>query len=278
MRVIVNVDDLGLHPAVRRAVEDLGRIGIVTSSTLLVNGPDAEQAAKTTGVGLGVHLNILRGRPTLPPDEVGSLVGPDGLFLGDYTALFKRYLTGRIDHGQVEREWNAQVERAREMGVSPTHFDSEKHIHAWPTLMAVAARVAGKFGVGWLRRPVECQKLARVDAGGLRAKFLGVCSLFQKRPARVRWPDLAFGIADQGRFLLPERFRAYAAHNPKARVVEIVCHPGKPLPGDPDIPAEYGKLRVAAQWEAEYKALSDPEWLRVLGEMGAKLVHYGQMP
>ena len=95
MRVIVNVDDLGLHPAVRRAVEDLFRAGAVTSATLLVNGPDAAAAARIQGPGLGVHLNILRGKPLLPPSEIPSLVGPDGLFLGDYAALFRRYVTGR---------------------------------------------------------------------------------------------------------------------------------------------------------------------------------------
>ncbi len=36
MFVVVNVDDLGLHPAVRRAVEDLAGLSRVSSSTLLV--------------------------------------------------------------------------------------------------------------------------------------------------------------------------------------------------------------------------------------------------
>jgi predicted glycoside hydrolase/deacetylase ChbG (UPF0249 family) len=282
MRVIVNVDDLGLHPAVRRAVEELFRAGAVTSATLLVNGPDAEAAARLAdnghGPGLGVHLNLLRGRPALPPAEIPSLVGEDGLFLGDYAALFKRYVTGRLDHAEVEREWAAQVERALDLGVRPTHFDSEKHVHAWPTLMSVAADLARRFGVGWLRRPMDCQRLARVDAGGLRAKFLGVCSLFQTRPSSVRWPDLAFGIADQGANLTPARFKAYLSRNPGARVVEVVCHPGRPLPGDPEIPAEYGRMRVPAQWAVEYEALSDPEWGALYRSLGAELVHYGQMP
>ncbi len=279
MRIVVNVDDLGLHPAVRRAVERLSRDpGVVTSATLMVNGPDAEASARLEGVGIGVHLNILRGRPLSQPSDLPSLTREDGLFLGDYGALFRRYLAGSVDLGEVEREWDAQIRRAFEIGVRPTHLDSEKHIHAWPALMDVAARLAGRHGILWMRRPLECHALARLDKGGIRAKFLHVCALLQRRPLSVRRPDLVFGIADQGPALRPERLRAYLKRHAGVRVVEVVCHPGDPLPGDPPVPAEYGSMRVQAQWAAEAATLSDPRWRTVFSEFGAELVHYGQMP
>jgi predicted glycoside hydrolase/deacetylase ChbG (UPF0249 family) len=205
-------------------------------------------------------------------------VDEDGLFLGDYGRLLRRYLTGRLDHGEVALEWTAQVERALDLGLTPTHFDSEKHIHAWPTLMAVAGDVARAFGVRWMRRPLECLRLARLDPGGLRSAFLGVCSLFQKKPAGVDWPDVVYGIADQGRDLKPRRFQAAMRRRGSARLVEIVCHPGLAEPGDPPLPAEYGHMRVAGQWQTEYEALLDPAWPETLDRMGAELVHYGQLP
>lgn len=278
MFVVINVDDLGLHPAVRRAVADLAARGMVTSSTLLVNGPDAAEAARLPGVGLGVHLNILRGKPMLDPARIPSLVDEDGLFLGDYARLLRRYLTGRLDHAEVALEWTAQVERALDLGLTPTHFDSEKHIHAWPTLMAVAGDVARSFGVRWMRRPLECLRLARLDSGGLRSAFLGVCSLFQRKPEGLGWPDVAYGIADQGCALRPDRFRAYMRRYGSAALVEIVCHPGLPEAGDPPLPPEYGPMRVAAQWQTEHQALCHPDWPLVFAELGAELVHYGQLP
>ncbi|WP_040368563.1 ChbG/HpnK family deacetylase [Paucidesulfovibrio longus] len=276
MFIIVNVDDLGLHPAVRRAVVALSTEGIVTSSTLMANGPDLEESARIGGVGLGVHMNVLRGRSVLQPRLVSSLLGDDDLFLGDYGKLMGRYFAGRVDLRQVESEWAAQIEKIMDLGVRPTHLDSEKHIHAWPGMMAVAGRLAERYGIRWVRRPRECAGLLRFDKGGLRTKFLNVCALMQKKPEAVSWPDRIWGIADQGERLLPDAFKEYMAGS-NDRVVEICCHPGDPQEGDPPLPVEFGAMRVGSQWSVEFDRLSDPRWRDVLREMDARLVHYGQI-
>jgi len=294
MFVIVNVDDLGLHPAVRRAVEDLAALSRVSSSTLLVNGPDAAAAARlsSTGagsLGIGVHLNILRGRPESPAHEIPGLVRPDGLFLGDYTALFGRYVSRAFTPLDVEREWTRQVERALDLGVTPTHLDSEKHIHVWPGLFEAACRVAARFGIGWVRRPVERVALSRWDKGALRCRVLNTFGLGHQLPGArgvgvakgaVACPQCVFGIADQGADLLPRRLAGYMKRV-RPDVLEIVCHPGAPLPGELEgagpLPAEYGPMRIAGQWRAERDALAAPGWGEALAGAGGRLVHYGQL-
>ncbi|MFN9910300.1 MAG: ChbG/HpnK family deacetylase, partial [bacterium] len=42
LQLIINVDDIGLHPAVRRAVEACAARGTVTSASVLANGPDQD--------------------------------------------------------------------------------------------------------------------------------------------------------------------------------------------------------------------------------------------
>ncbi|HWR02683.1 MAG TPA: ChbG/HpnK family deacetylase [Humidesulfovibrio sp.] len=283
MFVVVNVDDLGLHPAVRRAVEDLAGLSRVSSSTLLVNGPDAAAAARLSStsrgsIGVGVHLNILRGRPESPAHEIPGLTRADGLFLGDYVALFKRYLAHAFTPTDVEREWTRQVERALEMGVTPTHLDSEKHIHVWPGLFEAASRVAKRFGIGWVRRPVERVAFTRWDKGALRARILNTFALLHRLPGAmgVAHPACVFGIADQGASLLPERLAAYMKRV-RPDVLEVVCHPGAPLPGDPPLPPEYGPMRIAGQWTDERDALAAKGWGAAFKEAGAQLVHYGQL-
>lgn len=283
MYVVVNVDDLGLHPAVRRAVEDLAGLSRVSSATLLVNGPDAPAAAALSStsrgsLGVGVHLNILRGRPQSPAAEIPGLLRPDGLFLGDYVALFKRYLARAFTPTDAEREWTRQVERALELGVTPTHLDSEKHIHVWPGLFEAACRVAARFRIGWVRRPVERTPLARWDKGALRTRVLNTFALVHRLPGApgVAHPACVFGIADQGPELLPARLAAYMKRV-RPDVLELVCHPGAPLPGDPPLPEEYGPMRIAGQWTPERDALAAPGWGRALRECGATLAHYGQL-
>ena len=58
MQVVVNVDDLGLHPAVRRAVEALAARGSVTSASVLANGPDVRAATRVRGVSLGARYGV----------------------------------------------------------------------------------------------------------------------------------------------------------------------------------------------------------------------------
>ena len=281
MFVVVNVDDLGLSPAVRRAVEDLAALSRVSSATLLVNGPDAVAAARLSdsgGLGIGVHLNILRGRPQSPASEIPGLTGPQGLFLGDYVALFQRYLSRAFTPADAELEWSRQVERALALGVTPTHLDSEKHIHVWPGLFEAACRVAERFGIGWVRRPVEHVSPLRWDKGGRRARILNAFGLFHRLPAggRVACPHCVFGVADQGAELLPERLAAYMKRV-RPDVLEVVCHPGAPKQGDAPLPADYGPMRISGQWTAERDALAAPGWDRVLEQAGARLVHYGQL-
>lgn len=70
-RLIINADDFGLAGSVNLAVVRGFREGVLTSATLMVNGAayaEAVEAARANpGLGVGVHLNILRGRPVLPP-------------------------------------------------------------------------------------------------------------------------------------------------------------------------------------------------------------------
>ncbi len=285
MFVVINVDDLGLHPAVRRAVESLAGSGHVTSATLLANGPDVEAAVEIRhalpNLGLGAHLNILRGRPVSDPKDVPCLVGPDGLFPGRYTSLFKSHLSGRLDPAQVEREWAAQIEKLLGLGVALTHLDSEKHVHAWPRLMGVACSLARRYGLSWVRRPKEPQPMARMDKGALRARVLNTFARGHKPMSGVSWPDRVWGVADQGADLLPGRFEkamaGFRRNLGKDAVVELVVHPGDPRPNDPGLPEEFGPMRVSAQWTAEFQALQDPAWVEIFARLEATPIHYGQL-
>ena len=91
-RLIINADDLGLTESVNRAIVRGYREGVLTSATLMANGAAYDDAVciarEHPGLGVGLHLNILRGRPVLPPERIRSLVGPNGLFVAFVINLF----------------------------------------------------------------------------------------------------------------------------------------------------------------------------------------------
>ncbi|WP_432738558.1 ChbG/HpnK family deacetylase [Maridesulfovibrio sp. FT414] len=280
MLVVINVDDLGLHPAVRRAVDNLAGMGVVTSSTLLANGPDLSEAVllqdKHRGLGLGAHLNLLRGKPISNPDHISSLVDDDGLLFGNYTSLLLRYITGRIRLAEVEKEWSAQIEYLLDHQVRLTHFDSEKHIHAWPGLYNLAGKLARRYGIKWIRRPSEHTPLSRMDKGMLRTRFLQLCLAGSFPSEEPRTAKCVWGIGDQKANLKPELFEKHVdIYRPD--IIEIVCHPGLPGEGDGPLPSEFGPMRVDTQWREEYNSLAHNGWLEIFEIIGAKAVNYGQI-
>ena len=66
-RLIVNADDFGMSRSVNRGVIRAHAEGIVTSTTLLANGASFDDAVALAhahpGIRVGVHLNVVEGRP-----------------------------------------------------------------------------------------------------------------------------------------------------------------------------------------------------------------------
>jgi predicted glycoside hydrolase/deacetylase ChbG (UPF0249 family) len=286
MKLVITVDDCGVHPAVARAAARLAASGLATSACIVANGPYVEGAARLDGLHLGIGLDILRGRPVGHWQERASLVDERGMFLGSATRLFARYSAGDLRHDQVEAEWRAQIERVIDLGVRPTHLSSHANVHAWPTLTRVAGDLAARYGIGWLRTPDECAEVSRLDLSAYRVKFLNVCGLFSRSTPGVAWPALAWPAltwndpAERGGFF-PDRFaervrNAADTLGPDA-VVELCCRPGLTVAGDPPIDAAYDPTVISAIWQEQLASLSGPGWREVFDELGLEPVGFGDL-
>jgi len=281
VQLVVNVDDLGLHPAVLRAVLRAHAAGVVTSASLQTNMPYAEEAMHATrelpGLGIGVHLNVLRGRPVLPTADVSTLLNAKGFFPGRYASVVMRLLAGRLRLDEVEREWAAQIERALALGVQPTHLDSEKHLHCWPVLFQLTCRLAVRFGIPWVRRIREPLP-ARWDGSRLRAQFLNALQRrIREAPAGVRFVDVVWGVARNGTRLNFDGLAADLAALPNVRIAEVICHPGDPRADDQPLPPGCGTLHAPAMWSTELERLLAPDALAFTRHPAVRLCHFGEI-
>jgi len=105
--VIVNADDLGLSDEIDRGIFEAHDRGIVTSSSLLVDGPHAADAIQLARqrpkLGLGIHVAF---------DDRG------------------KWLINVQDPRVVQREVARQLDAfVRMTGAPPTHIDSHHHAH-----------------------------------------------------------------------------------------------------------------------------------------------------
>jgi len=158
-RLVVNADDLGLTPGVNDGIFDAHEHGILTSASLLANAPATADAVRRArlhpALGLGAHLTLIDGAAILPPTRVPTLVEGDGRFRRSWKPFIVACLQKRVSLVDVERELTAQIERLLRAGVQLTHLDAHKHVHAYPPIFSVVARLAVRFGIPVVRVPYE---------------------------------------------------------------------------------------------------------------------------
>src|SRR5262249_44119867 len=158
-QLVVNADDFGLTTGINDGILEAHDTGILTSASVFPNAPataDAILRARSRpSLGLGAHLTLVDGTATLPASRIPRLGPGDGGFRGSWRPFVVACLGGQIRLADVERELTAQVERLREAGVPLTHLDSHKHVHAYPPIFTVVARLADRFGIPVVRVPYE---------------------------------------------------------------------------------------------------------------------------
>jgi hypothetical protein len=244
--VIVNADDLGRTPGINAGIFAAHRRGLVTSATLMVGFPWAAAAAREwrslPELGVGLHVTLSGGVPTLPPARVPSLV--------DVAGAFPRRPAGLAGARpeEVLAEVRGQLARFRELaGRLPTHLDSHHHAHRLPVVLEALLEVAREH-----RLPV---RNASPEVGArLRGAGVATTDAFVER---------FFGAAARLEVLV----EILASLEPG--VTEIMCHPG-------EVDAE---LRAGSSYaderQRELEVLTHPEARRAATAAGARLVHFG---
>jgi hopanoid biosynthesis associated protein HpnK len=277
-KVIINADDFGLCRPVNEGIVKAHREGILTSTTLMTNTPGFDEAValarQNPKLGVGVHLNIVRGRPLSLPEDIPGLLGPDGRFPAKPALILRKIATRRIAPGEIERELRAQIEKALASGLVLTHLDSEKHIHVFPPVFRIVIRLAREYGFRRVRFIREI-RLSRHVGQAVKAAFLSACC------ARVRWEiraaglvcaDAFYGISNSG------RMNAAALRRILRRVregsAEVMVHPGFQTPELFELESEVGRYYINRFRERELRALLDPGLRPFVRDLGLSLVDF----
>lgn len=240
-RLVVTADDLGAGRSVDDRILRCADEGIVTRASLLVPGPSAVEAARRARgrLAVGVHLDLTEGRALTGP--IRGATDARGRFVG-LPALLRAALLRRLDLEACGREFEAQVERAAELGLSVLPVDGHHHVHVFPGLFPFAVEAARRAGARAIRVPAE-PIAARPRGASFKRAFLRFCSRGKRREARragLAVADHFRGLALYGRrddHL--ERLLELLRRLPRG-TTELMCHP---RPG-PSGEAEAGSLRA----------------------------------
>ena len=146
--LIVHADDLGMTHSVNVATIKALQTGLVNSGSIMIPCPwlpeIAAYARANPQADLGLHLTLtsewtsFRWGPVSPKDLVASLLEKDVYFY-----LTESDAAAHADPKQVELEITTQIERARALGIQPTHLDSHMGtLYQSKALFEVFLRVA----------------------------------------------------------------------------------------------------------------------------------------
>jgi predicted glycoside hydrolase/deacetylase ChbG (UPF0249 family) len=235
IRLIVNADDFGISERVNDGIVLAHRAGIVTATSLMAVGRAFEQAVqwcrRLPSLDVGVHLTLVAEEPLRPKGS--SLAGADGRFPAGSSAFLRHFLAGRIRLPDVRTELAAQIERVLDRGIRVSHLDSHQHVHALPVLAALTGDLAGRYGIPFVRVPLEDWRTGRPrDLHGL-TRLLGSMVL------RVSWTAGRLGRSgvrtpraprflgfQQGGRLDQRRLQRLLCSLRPGEAYELMCHPG----------------------------------------------------
>lgn len=275
-RVIVNADDLGWSPGVTDGILMAHRNGIVTSTTLAANMPDAERAvalaASEPALGVGIHLNVCQGRSM--SDAGVKLAGKDGLMQLTGPGLIARCILRPWLIGAALAECEAQIRWAMDHAVHPTHLDSHRHTHAFWPLFAGVVRLARRYGIPFVRWPRE--KLPGPDwpqpprHQARTAWLLRTMCALDAATGRALCPTAGtWGIAHTG--AISETWLIHAARSAPEGVIEIMTHPG--LSHDLD----HRETRLLESRQMELESLCSPAVKDAFARQKLELINYGHL-
>jgi chitin disaccharide deacetylase len=284
--LIVNADDLGWTEGVNLGIAEAHGNGIVTSASLLANGhafaSGVELALGRQDLGVGVHLNLSDGSPIAPKELVSTVLNGQGEFAGGPEALLMKLARRAIVLDEVETEWDAQICKVREAGITPTHLDGHKHVQMLPGLFEIALRLAKRHEIGAVRISHETSSLrsalstgeqhgGKVMRQGVQARGLKLLARDAHAHAE-RWgiatADYFCGIAQTGE-LTREGLASLLRGLPEG-ITELMCHPGFV---DADLRRSDTRLQESRRLEVEI--LTDRGIRNLVAEQGIRLIDYG---
>jgi predicted glycoside hydrolase/deacetylase ChbG (UPF0249 family) len=289
--IIINADDLGIHPSINAGILSAYRRGLLTSCTMLVTTPFFEQTVREfvrpAILPIGIHLSLTLGRATAPSTKIPDLVDEAGNFkLSAARLICSKFASSNGLIAQIQCELRSQLALALDCGLRPTHADSHQHIHMNPAIFAVLEQLLPRHGVDRVRycREQFPTSVFTLDPLALARRFnLAKWGLLYWRsrqiPQHLPGNDRFFGILYSGAITKKALHMAITRASTN-QSTEICIHPGFPASkGQAFYPrASYNSFISSSARQMEHDVLLDAEAFDLLRKRGLVLRAFDGAP
>ncbi len=241
--LIINADDLGISPEVNRGIFIAREKGVVTDSSLLINGFYAQQAIemikKTPSFQVGLHVDL---DPLLGWESPGI------------ERLPRRKLLEMMNEAdfikQLKQEIDKQVTAFLDEELIPSHIDTHHHVHGFPRIFELLVDAMDRHGI----------KAIRFNKKGY---FLLGREDIPITPAHTQWME---DVLRKTKILHPHHLIdpivPFSLKEIPAGVSELMVHPS--MGGD--------------QWRLrDFEMLMDPLFLSTVRDQGIQLIGFAEL-
>lgn len=269
--VIIHTDDIGMCQASLSAFADLVDFGLISSGATMVPCPWFLQAAafcrEHPEVDMGVHLTLTsewetyRWGPISTRDPATGLMDEQGYFYRG-TAPVQEH----ADPAAAQVELEAQIKRALQAGMRPTHADTHMGAVAHPKFIPGYIQLALQYRLplmvfrmdeaGWLATGLDAETAAMATQMVATLESMGVPLLDH---------IMALSLEEHENRLEHAR-QTLSALDPG--VTHFIIHPSKDTPELREITPDW-RCRVA-----DYQAFTSPEMRNIIRDLGIQTIGY----
>jgi predicted glycoside hydrolase/deacetylase ChbG (UPF0249 family) len=270
--LIINADDLGIHPNINAGIISAYRKGTLSSCTMLVTTPYLEETVRDfvrpALLPIGIHLSLTLGKSIAPLAKVHDLVDE----LRNFRASAGKLICSKLTQNsslmtQIRCELESQLALACDYGLRATHVDSHQHVHMNPAIFSLLEEILPRYGIHRLRYCREEIALSSVATDPLllvRRFNFAKWALLRWRSGQLK-PSLAgndnfVGILGSGA-MTNALLLAAISNAASSSVTEICTHPGYPAPANAIIYPQpnYNDFIASPARQREHDALLDAE-------------------
>ena len=279
-RLIVNADDFGLCKGVNLAIQRAHTEGILTSATIMASADGTDEALKMAAempnLGVGIHLNLVEGPASCQNGQADMIIDSTGILKFSPGKVAIMSMICPRTRRAIEAELTAQIESLMQKGLKPTHFDSHKHVHTFPSIYNIVTRLARRFDIKAIRWPLEKSITTSSNwplpskSGKINAQIITTMARINRcQDKSLIRNDSFYGIAHTGK--ADDDFWQAVCAGAKAEVAEVMTHPGYSDGLDP------AKTRLIEERQVELEAICSEKTKLAVAEANIELIHYGDL-
>lgn len=153
----ITLDDFGLNKIVNREIHKWTQTKKIDFVSLLTNLSATNEAIqlykndKTKQYKLGLHFNLVEGKPLCKRNEIPSLANSKGYFY-PLPLFISRLFFGMIQKEDVMKELQMQYNVMRDANIPCAHINSHQNIHTFHFLYGCVNEFAQKNNIRYIRQ------------------------------------------------------------------------------------------------------------------------------